>query len=360
MTAVTVCIIGRNEESHLARLFESIDKAFLNYPHETLFVDTGSDDNTAEAAKKWADKFLTFKWTNDFSAARNFAMENASNDAIFFIDCDEEITYINIEDFGKIVSECSNGIGMVKIKNRYKLFGSEDSYSEKRNRICNRANHKFEGKIGERIVSVNKKAPVDYYEVALTITHYGYSSHEEGSLMRVERNLPLLLKAVEDDDVVKDAGLYFMLGQHYSLIGEQAKAALYMKKGMEEGESADDEAKLLMALGFGFTLLRMNNHSEAIELAALSGEYKNSGDFACLMGIVYSQNGMVDKAMECFREAKEFEDVIVEGANSYIPSYNMACIHELYGELDEAVKLYAQCGEYEPAVERLAQLEQDY
>ena len=70
MTAVSVCIIGKNEEAHLERLFKSIDKAFTGYPHEVLFVDTGSSDDTKEVAAKYADRVIDFKWVNDFSAAR--------------------------------------------------------------------------------------------------------------------------------------------------------------------------------------------------------------------------------------------------------------------------------------------------
>ncbi|MBO4375813.1 MAG: glycosyltransferase [Lachnospiraceae bacterium] len=359
MTAVSICIIGKNEESHVERLFKSIEKSFKDYPHEVLFVDTGSEDDTVKIAEKYADKVLNFEWIHDFSAARNFAMENASNDAVFFLDCDEEITYINIEDFGKAVSDCIEGVGMVRVRNCYVLLGAEDAYTEKRARICNRNNHRFEGKIGERIIRKKESLPVDYYDVDVTITHYGFLSIEEGSLMRVERNLPLLLKAVEEQDVVKDTALYFMLGQHYALLGETEEASRYMKKGMDETEDDDESNKLLMALGFGYTLLHMNNHSDAIELVALSDQYKDSGDFSCLMGIVYQRNGMIDKAMDAFEAARMSAEVIVEGANTFIPCYNMACIHELYGETDEAMELYELCEGYGPAEERLAELEAD-
>ena len=77
MTAVSICIIGKNEESHVERLFKSIEKSFKDYPHEVLFVDTGSEDDTVKIAEKYADKVLNFEWIHDFSAARNFAMENA-------------------------------------------------------------------------------------------------------------------------------------------------------------------------------------------------------------------------------------------------------------------------------------------
>lgn len=359
MTAFSLCIIGRNEEEHLERLFESVKKAFGGCPHEVLFVDTGSEDNTKEVAAKYADRVVDYTWTNDFAAARNFAMENAANDEILFLDCDEEITYINIEEFAHALED-DDAIGMVNVRNMYVLLGAEDAYTEKRPRICNKTKHRFEGSIGEKIVRRKENTPLVYLDVDMTISHYGYLSIEEGSLKRVERNLPLLLKAIEDEEFVKDTALYFMLGQHYALLGENKEAAKYMKKGMDECEDIDETTRLLLALGFGYTLLRMNNHSEAIELVALSDKYRDSGDFICLMGIVYLRNGMIDKAMDAFLKAREAKKVIVEGANTFIPSYNMACIHELYGEMDEAMELYAECGEYEPAIERLAQLEQDY
>lgn len=353
MTPISICIIGRDEEKFLPRLFSSINKNFESIPHEVVFVDTGSEDGSAEIAKKFADKVCDFAWCDDFSAARNYAMEVASNDAIFFIDCDEEIASINIEELSKAISCYPDGIGVVRVKNRYSFLDVEDSYIEKKSRVCNRFVHHFEGKIGEHLVRINSDEPSDFYELDITILHHGFYGPEEGSISRVERNLPLLLEAVENDDLVKDANVYFMLGQSYNLIGEGRKAAEYMKRGMEEGECTSESSELLMALGFGYTLLHMDNHTEAISLVALSDKYKDSGDFLCLMGIVYLRNGMLDQAMEAFEAAMNAKVTITEGAKLQIPAYNMACIHELYGETEEAIELYKKCGNYEPAMERL-------
>lgn len=356
MTPISICIIGCDEEAYLDRLFSSIDKCFGDYPKEVVFVDTGSEDGTPDKAKAYADVFVNYPWTGDFAAARNFAMKSATNDSILFLDCDEEIEELNLEDLGSTLEDCADTIGMVRLKNMYTLLGAAEYFNEKRARIVNRTVHRFEGAIGERIVPINDGIPCNYIDVDMTLTHYGYLNNDEGALLRVERTLPLLINAVEKSDVVKDAALYFMLGQHYNLIGEDKKAAEYMRKGMEENEAEGDDSELLMALGFGYTLLHMNNHTQAIELVALSDKYKDSADFLCLMGIIYLRNGMIDNAFNAFKEAMEAKDVIVEGARFRIPAFNMGCIHELYGETDEAIDLYKKCGDYYPAKERLEQL----
>ena len=54
-------------------------------------TDTGSTDRTREIAEKYADKVLDFVWINDFSAARNFCVANATNNWILILDCDEYV-----------------------------------------------------------------------------------------------------------------------------------------------------------------------------------------------------------------------------------------------------------------------------
>ena len=243
MTPVSLCIIGRDEEKYLDRLFNSIDQAFGDYPHETVFVDTGSEDDTKNTALKRADRVFDLEWSHDFSAARNFAMEKASNDCIFFIDCDEEITSINIEDFRKAVTDCPEAIGLVRTRNCYMLLGARDAYTEKKPRICNRRFHRFEGRIGEKIKRIKESLPCDFYEADITLTHYGYLDPELGSLMRVERNLPMLLKAVEDTELVTDTALYFMLGQPFENDEDMRKRLIYLDEMKNCLNEVDDLLK---------------------------------------------------------------------------------------------------------------------
>ena len=70
------CMIVKNEE-------KNIEKA-LSWAKGTAFeqivVDTGSTDRTVELAEKMGAKVYHFEWINDFSAAKNFAIEQASGD----------------------------------------------------------------------------------------------------------------------------------------------------------------------------------------------------------------------------------------------------------------------------------------
>ena len=54
-------------------------------------VDTGSTDDTVEKARHFPVKLHSFQWRQDFSAARNYAIDQASGDWILYIDADERL-----------------------------------------------------------------------------------------------------------------------------------------------------------------------------------------------------------------------------------------------------------------------------
>ena len=84
METLSVCIIAKNEEKFLPDCIDSI-KTVAN---EIILVDTGSSDRTVEIAKSYNCKVFNFPWQNDFSKARNFALEKAQSDWILSIDAD--------------------------------------------------------------------------------------------------------------------------------------------------------------------------------------------------------------------------------------------------------------------------------
>ena len=79
------CMIVKNEE-------KNIEKALSwakGYAFEQIVVDTGSTDRTIEIAERMGAKVFHFKWIDDFSAAKNYALDQASGDWIAFLDADE-------------------------------------------------------------------------------------------------------------------------------------------------------------------------------------------------------------------------------------------------------------------------------
>ena len=93
MKTLSLCMIVKNEEETLERCLKSVGNLF----DEIIIVDTGSTDKTKEIAKNFATKILDFKWIDDFSKARNFAIENCTSDYFMWLDADDVITKKNLK-----------------------------------------------------------------------------------------------------------------------------------------------------------------------------------------------------------------------------------------------------------------------
>ena len=95
------CMIVKDEE-------KNIEKALTwakGYAFEQIVVDTGSTDRTVEIAESMGAKVFHFTWINDFSAAKNYAIEQATGNWIAFLDADE---YFTKEDVKKLMTILKN------------------------------------------------------------------------------------------------------------------------------------------------------------------------------------------------------------------------------------------------------------
>lgn len=87
MPKISAFIIARNEQDNIARALKSL----LSFCDEIILVDTGSTDKTKEIALNYTDKIFDFKWVDDFSASRNFALSKCTGDWIIYLDADDEL-----------------------------------------------------------------------------------------------------------------------------------------------------------------------------------------------------------------------------------------------------------------------------
>ncbi len=85
--SVSLTMIVRDEETNLPHCLESVRGVF----DEIVVVDTGSVDRTREIARGFGAKVFEFAWIDDFAAARNFALENATGDYVFWLDADDVV-----------------------------------------------------------------------------------------------------------------------------------------------------------------------------------------------------------------------------------------------------------------------------
>ncbi len=95
-------LIVKNEGKVLAACMESI----RDIADEIVITDTGSSDNTVEIALKWADKVLYRTWSPwDFSAARNFSLQFSQAEWICWIDADETLMEMGLEQLKGVMQD---------------------------------------------------------------------------------------------------------------------------------------------------------------------------------------------------------------------------------------------------------------
>lgn len=101
MMKISFVVLTRNEEKNIGRCLSSL-KSFAD---EILVLDEFSTDKTVGIAEKFGARVIQNKNSDDFAAARNFAMEHARNEWVFFVDSDEEMIG-GLEGIGGLDENC--------------------------------------------------------------------------------------------------------------------------------------------------------------------------------------------------------------------------------------------------------------
>lgn len=350
MHPISVCIIAKNEESRIEQCLSSVKPCGF----EIVVVDTGSTDRTKEIASHYADKVLDFPWCDDFSAARNFSLREASNNWIFMIDCDETIKEIDVEELNYFRKHLSDKVGSVSRENLVTENGvltlNNTDYTE---RFFNKKLYRYTGIIHEQLTPI-RGHEIPNLLLHTTLTHTGYDMTEEERQAKYRRNFTLLEKQLEQDP--QNPYLYYQLGKSCEILEDYARACGYYDKGLEFDLDPELAYVQAMVVSYGNALLRTGQTQTALGFEAIYDEFAPVTDFIYLMGNVYRENGMWEQALAQYQKALTMPPGRQNGTNSFLPLYQCGCIFEQLGDIESAIALYGQCGEFAPAKERLALL----
>lgn len=255
---ITLCMIVKNAGSFL----EDVIKSVKDIVTEILVVDTGSDDNTIDIAKKSGAKIFHFEWIDDFSAARNYSIQKAKTEWILILDADERINKENVEKLKNL--DFKNNIAF------YLNMKSKINIGESFNYIINAhprlfKNHqgiKFNGRIHEQIIDSIIKTGKNIEPTDVEIEHFGYDLDYESLKKKLNRNIELLHKQLEENE---GSGIdCFHLGETYSMIFDWENAVKNYKKAIYSGD-LPVENRILAYQNLGTAFLNINRLDEAIE-----------------------------------------------------------------------------------------------
>lgn len=345
---LTLCMIVKNEENTLKNCLigaaSSVD--------EIIIVDTGSTDNTKDIALEFTDKIYDFKWCNDFSKARNYSIEKASNDWVLILDADEFIVDFSSKSVQEFMEEPSNRnkVGRLKRVNFMEDSYGNNKYIERINRLFNKNYFNYEGIIHEQIVALDGK-PYKTEMVDITAEHVGYTREALNKTGKIKRNIDLLKMAVKDN--LADPYLYFQLGKSYYMLKNYKDAVMYFEKALSFPLDFSLEYVEDLVETYGYALINSGKYQEALILENCVEVYSNCADFHFLMGLIYMNNARFTRAVESFLKCTEFSYAKVEGVNTYISYYNIGVIYDVLGFRENALEYYRKCGNYKPAAKRL-------
>lgn len=351
MLPISVCIIAKNEEQNI----EDCLKPLRAYDWEIIVVDTGSADRTKEIAGKYADQVLDYAWCDDFSAARNYSIGQASHDTILVIDSDEYLKEIDIAEVLRLAEQNPASVGLLSRENHYQMNGTDSVYVDLVERLFSRKYYHYEGIIHEQ-VRLKDSAHHTYktYQIPLILNHSGYTGSEDALHEKALRNISLLKKDLKTHP--DNPYTYFQIGQSYNMIHDDENACLYYSEGLSYDVDPGAEYVQMMVIGYGYALLHLGRAEEALGLGSVYDTFAVSADFINLMGLIYLRNGQYVKALLEFVKALSCETAHVAGANSFIPTYNIGLINEMMGDKEAALVHYRKCGDFPMALEKIREL----
>lgn len=344
-STLSLCLITKDEEKNIARCINSVK----DIVDEIVVVDTGSKDKTVEIAKSFGDKVkvINAKWEDDFSKARNIAIENATSDWILFLDADEEIKK---EDVGKIrplLSDDTVEAYILKFVN-YAGTNSSNGLTEVHYNLRlfrNNGKLKYIYPVHENLRNIEENRVPVFKNADVTILHYGYLSEIRIEKNKTERYIKLISKYLEEhpDDKFQHGNLaveYFNSGDYNKAL----KHLLIATKGMDVNSYAATRLiryliSTYAALKDYDTALRIINDAKAY--------YVDVPDFKFLEGMIYTDQKRYEKAIETFKECLsmgEYNGIFITmgGTGSYRAKFMIALCYEKLNKLNDAVKEYME------------------
>lgn len=250
-------MIVKDEEDNIRRAL-SWGQAIM---WEQIVVDTGSTDRTVEIAQEMGAKVFHFAWCDDFSAAKNYAIEQASGEWIVFLDADEYMLEADAERLGKILCDIeSNETGAEAphvIRCAWQQIGEDGSpfsVSVQDRIFRNIPEIRYHGRIHEQVRLPGGEAMICQDEQKrLSICHTGYVPAVMKEKKKWERNIRLLKREIEENPGNGTAWSY--LGDAYNGLGETQKAAEAYKKALSP--STEGSVSRWGRMNAGKNLLKM-------------------------------------------------------------------------------------------------------
>ena len=346
MYTVNLVMIVRNEARCLARCLDSIRP----WVDTMTVLDTGSTDDTVALATARGARVEHFTWVDDFSQARNAALDLSDADWNLVIDADEWLE-AGGPTLQALREQTPLWLGSIEVASHCEGTPGQHptTASSWLPRVLPRG-VRYEGRVHEQ-----PRFDGPRQRLSVRVGHDGYQP--EQMLAKGVRNQRLLEAAVRAKP--DDAYMNYQLGKDHEVHDRFETAWPFYELalalvGDDAGRSPSWRHDLL--LRSLFVMKATGRLPEAIRLAEVEmPHWPDSPDFFFVMGDVLLEHAMTHREeaqavvpmieaawLQCLAigENPDLEGA-VQGRGSHLAAHNLASLYETLGRLEEAAQYRA-------------------
>ncbi|MCI8402902.1 MAG: glycosyltransferase family 2 protein [Lachnospiraceae bacterium] len=369
---INLVMIVKNEARSLKRCLT----AARPLVDEMIVADTGSTDGTKQIALKAGAKVYDFSWVRDFSAARNFALEQSDGDWNLVLDADEYLRPVSRRKLESALKKGNEQYGAGKWMGailRFDSFmdtavmgGGKTAQGEKTVSVSSALlprllprGVRYKGMIHEQ-----PDTEIPCILLPLQADHDGYLV--EG---KSERNLEYLEEAVRREADHP----YYWYQMAVTLRGlSRLEESLIWFRRLYEGGARESRYWADGVLRYLYTLMDLDAAPFLEEALTVVDDMRpvlgGRADFCFVCGLYYMKLVLSDvqryigylprieeSYLECLRIGEHPEQETVAGTGSFKAAYNLGLWYEVSGQTQKARTYYGQAARegYGPARDRL-------
>jgi len=202
---IALCMIVRDEELRLPSCLASV----AGLCDERIVVDTGSQDDTVAVAERAGARVIHFPWCDDFAAARNAGLREATCDWVLVLDADEQLAPGDDARVRQAVAEAPCACGTLELHDAARLDATAEEILSGRARsgepmavprlFRRTSDLAFEGIVHESVRAWLVRNGARTWDTGARIVHFGAVPSLRVDRDKHRRNARLLERRLESE-----------------------------------------------------------------------------------------------------------------------------------------------------------------